>query len=69
MNKGYLICRSVYENIPEMIVDPKEIENYVKKDDPFNLIAKDNEVGIKVFKCPLTGQLVEKSKVRKVYFC
>jgi hypothetical protein len=57
MLKGYLVCKSYYENLEEMTIDNKDgTEN------------KD-ETKIKCIKCPLTKKPVEKSKIRKVYFC
>jgi len=58
MLKGYLICKSYYESLEEIIVDNKD-----------GFVSKNEETKIKCIKCPLTKKPVEKSKVRKVYFC
>jgi len=60
------------ETLEEFTVDPKELENSEKEPTPFSLTSRsnpDDKNKKKVFKCPLTGDLVEVSKVRKVYFC
>ena len=61
MFKGYLICKSYYESLEEIIVE--------NKDGFSSITAKDDETKIKCIKCPLTKKPVEKSKIRKVYFC
>ena len=57
MLKGYLVCKSFYESLEEVTIDNK---------DEFNL---NDETKITCIKCPLTKKPVEKSKIRKVYFC
>ena len=57
MNKGYLICKEVYEGLEEFEVERKII-------DPSNkdtLLLGDNNEKVKAIKCPLTGEYVEKS--------
>ena len=53
MLKGYLVCKSQYEMLEEVTVE--------NKDSP--------ETKVKCVRCPLTKKTVEKSKIRKVYFC
>ena len=60
MTKGYLICKSVFESLEDTMVE--------SKDQPF-LMSDAPQTKVKMFKCPLTGDMVEKQKVRKVYFC
>ena len=60
MLKGYLICKSYYESLEEITVDNK---------DGFITSGSKDETKIKCIKCPLTKKPVEKSKIRKVYFC
>lgn len=70
MTKGYLICKSVYDTLEDFVVDKKALDAQSKKEkeqktDPFSLTAlskpKDEKDGVKVFRCPLTNDLVEKS--------
>lgn len=45
-------------------------QNNKDKEKNFSMLSKkEDKSAIKVFKCPLTGNFVEKSKVRKVFFC
>ena len=72
MQKGYLVSKSALDKLPEFEVDQKVLDeqNQKDKDKNFNVLGKkDDKTAVKVFKCPLTGNLVEKSKVRKVFFC
>ena len=59
--KGYLVCKSYYDDHEEVIVENKDVtaSSGVNKE----------ETKIKCIKCPLTKKTVEKSKIRKVYFC
>lgn len=72
MQRGYLVSKSALEKLTEFEVDQKVLDeqNNKDKDKNFSVLSKKDDKGaIKVFKCPLTGNLVEKSKVRKVFFC
>ena len=72
MPKGYLVSKSALDKLPEFEVDQKVLDeqnNTKEKDKNFNLNKKDDKSQIKVLKCPFTGLLIEKSKVRKVFFC
>jgi hypothetical protein len=62
MIKGYLICKSLYDGLEEFLVDNM---------DAFALNSSNNkeDTKIKCVKCPLTKKPIEKSKIRKVYFC
>jgi hypothetical protein len=51
MTKGYLICKSVFESLDESMVE--------SKDQPF-LMSDATHALVKMFKCPLTGEMVEK---------
>ena len=51
MTKGYLICKSVFESLEETMVE--------SKDQPF-LMSDAPQAKVKMFKCPLTGDMVEK---------
>ena len=71
MPNGYLISKSALDKIPEFEVDQKVLDdqNNVKEKNFSVLSKKDDKAPVKVFKCPFTGILVEKAKVRKVFFC
>ena len=71
MQKGYLVCKSAFEKIQEFTVDKKSLEESKEKDKPAESRAKpkDDKNSVKVIRCPLTGDIIEKSKVRKVFFC
>jgi len=73
MPKGYLVSKSALEKLPEFEVDQKVLDeqnNTKEKDKNFSVLnKKDDKAPVKVFKCPFTGILVEKTKVRKVFFC
>jgi hypothetical protein len=71
INKGYLISKSTLESLEEFSADPKDLDTRKSDPTPFSLTARTSDAKNKkcVFKCPLTGDLVEVSKVRKVYFC
>ena len=70
MQRGYLVSKSAFEKLVEFEVDQKTLDEQndkKEKDKSFNMLKKEEK--IKVIKCPLTGHLVEKAKVRKVFFC
>ena len=77
--KGFLICKSEYEKIQDQYVTQKSAKEHNDRQsskklmegekDIFSLTTKDEKESIKVIKCPLTGDFVEKSKTRRVYFC
>ena len=77
MKKGYLVCKSAYDSLEELNITKKQLEEQNKKDDtkgdPFSLTGsrpkEEDGNTIKVIKCPLTGDYIEKSKVRKTFFC
>lgn len=77
MNKGYLICKSSLDKIEELVYEKKVFEEITKKDisakERNSLInnqvnSKDEKNSVKAIKCPFTGELIEKSKIRKVFF-
>ena len=68
MNKGFLICKSVFDSLEESVVDQKTLDSY--RTNPDQIIIDRNEAAeIKVVKCPMTGDLLEKTKIRKVFIC
>ena len=73
MPRGYLVSKSALDKLPEFEVDQKVLDeqnNSKEKDKNFSQLAKkDDKTAVKVLKCPFTGNLIEKSKVRKVFFC
>ncbi len=77
MNKGYLICKSALDKIVELVYEKKVFEEITKKDlssKERNLLinnqtnSKDEKNIVKIIRCPFTGELVDKSKIRKVFF-
>lgn len=56
MQSGYLICKSAFDSLPEVQVEQPE-NGFLEQEK------------VRCFRCPLTGDLVEKSKTRRVYFC
>ena len=64
MNKGYLICKEVYETLEDIEIERKVIYTQNKEQNETNPNEK-----VKAIKCPLTGEYIEKIKIRKVYFC
>lgn len=51
MTKGYLICKSVFDAFEEKLED--------SQDQPF-IMSEPPHAKVKMFKCPLTGEMVEK---------
>ena len=67
MNKGYLVCKSTLDSLEEKTVERKTLESH--KEEGFPLSTKEEKGDVVVIRCPLTNNLVEKKKVRKIYFC
>lgn len=65
MNKGYLICKSALDDIEEFQMEQSALDSWKEGEQ----VKKVEEGGVTVIKCPLTGTLIQKSKIRKVYFC
>lgn len=62
----------MFDTIKQFTLDPKDQDASMKDTTPFSLTSRsnpDDKNKKKVFKCPLTGDIVESSNVRKVYFC
>ena len=57
MQKGYLVCKSVFDALEENNIDPKSLEKEQKTID----LAQIDESGLKLVRCPLTGNLFKKS--------
>ena len=63
MEQGYLVCKSCFDALPEIKI-PEE-----RGDDFAQMFAADAGGTVAAIACPITGNSVAKSKVRKVYFC
>lgn len=60
MNKGYLICKKVYDELETTTVDRTKTICFKE--------SRGDEM-VTAVKCPLTGDFIELSDLRKVYFC
>lgn len=58
MNQGYLICHQVYKDLEVEQIEAKALNEKSDSNDKVNAV-----------KCPMTGNYVELSKIRKVFFC
>ena len=72
MKKGYLICKSAFDAIKEDKMTQKAMDeaNNIKdsaNDDVVKMFGNGKDI-VTAIKCPLTGDMIDKSKVRKVYF-